>query len=398
MFPRMILLGSVILSLAVSVSCSESSKLSDLTQPAMSAPSAIVLKPDSTTLAAGDSLELKAVALDSNGATLIGAGLTWTVSDTTIARVSSSGVVTGLSPGTVVVSAEINRTRDSATIRVQAIHADIVAGDPADPSKDDTSAVLNLQQSQAAAGHPVTAAFAIYPKTANASLGATLHFSSVATWSDNQSRVAVVSYSTTSGSITQAGLYTAGTAPIAKVIATCSCGLADTATVSVRATMPTLKTLTLTPVNAVLRVGATQQFTVSGLWTDGSNAIPSVSYSATGGIISPGGEYTAGQTAGSFRVIATYQNALMSDTSLVTVVDTSPLPTGPSGQWRLVFADEFNGTTLDTGSWSTSYPWGNLKGTELEAYSPNEVTVAGGALHLTAHKQALDGKAYTSPE
>lgn len=46
----------------------------------------------------------------------------------------------------------------------------------------------------------------------------------------------------------------------------------------------------------------------------------SVTYTATGGTITPSGLYTAGQTAGSYQVIATLQGGILADTSTVTVV------------------------------------------------------------------------------
>lgn len=70
---------------------------------------------------------------------------------------------------------------------------------------------------------------------------------------------------------------------------------------------------------------------------------------------------------------------------------TQATPTGPTGQWQLIFADEFNGSSLDTTIWHVSYRSGGLKGTELEEYLPRGVTVSGGALHLTA--QPMDSGA-----
>ncbi len=63
----------------------------------------------------------------------------------------------------------------------------------------------------------------------------------------------------------------------------------------------------------------------------------------------------------------------------------------PSG-WTQVFGDDFNGTTLDTNNWlvdqGNSYPGGPAGfGTgEVENSSPNNVSVSGGALSITAQK------------
>ena len=59
--------------------------------------------------------------------------------------------------------------------------------------------------------------------------------------------------------------------------------------------------------------------------SDGSTAGVSVTWSATGGTITTGGLYTAGTTAGTFRVIAIQQGGTRADTSSVTI--TVPAPT-----------------------------------------------------------------------
>ena len=50
-----------------------------------------------------------------------------------------------------------------------------------------------------------------------------------------------------------------------------------------------------------------------------------MTYSATGGTITTGGLYTAGSTAGTFRVIAAQQGGTLADTAAVTI--TAPPPT-----------------------------------------------------------------------
>ncbi|MFF8535670.1 family 16 glycosylhydrolase [Streptomyces sp. SAS_267] len=78
-----------------------------------------------------------------------------------------------------------------------------------------------------------------------------------------------------------------------------------------------------------------------------------------------------------------------------------PRPVVP-GDWRLVFHDDFDGSRLDKGRWTTCYDW-NERGctistnNELEWYQPGQVTVSGGKLSLTAQRRAVrgsDGKVY----
>lgn len=80
-----------------------------------------------------------------------------------------------------------------------------------------------------------------------------------------------------------------------------------------------LTALALVPVAATLVPGGTEQFVVSGLWSDGSAAVPQVEYAATGGTIGATGLYTAGAAAGEYRVIARHVASGRADTSVVTV-------------------------------------------------------------------------------
>ena len=71
-------------------------------------------------------------------------------------------------------------------------------------------------------------------------------------------------------------------------------------------------------------------------------------------------------------------------------------PTGQAGGWTLVFADEFDGTSLDGRKWVTCYWWNNggctnLGNRELQWYQPGNVTVAGGHLRLRAEPAQAKG-------
>lgn len=73
-------------------------------------------------------------------------------------------------------------------------------------------------------------------------------------------------------------------------------------------------------------------------------------------------------------------------------------PPASEGQWTLSFADEFGGTALDTGKWSTCYDWDctNRGNNELEWYQAANVTVSGGQAHLTATRTPTNGMPYAS--
>ena len=74
--------------------------------------------------------------------------------------------------------------------------------------------------------------------------------------------------------------------------------------------------------------------------------------------------------------------------------------------YKLIFDDEFNGTTLDTNAWLPNYRGtSNTETTppvtpnELQCYDPKQVTVSGGHLNLTAIRgsciEEVHGKTYS---
>lgn len=74
---------------------------------------------------------------------------------------------------------------------------------------------------------------------------------------------------------------------------------------------------------------------------------------------------------------------------------TSPVATA----WNIVWSDEFNGTLVNSSNWvfetGNNNGWGN---SELEYYTsrPQNASVAGGFLHITAQKESFSGFNYTS--
>jgi len=149
-----------------------------------------------------------------------------------------------------------------------------------------------------------------------------------------------VNWSSTGGTIDAGGTYVAGDTPgTYHVVAANTAGtLADTATVTISASptssppppapeAPTLQSVTLVPTSANLATGATKQFAAYGQMSNGDSVAVSVTFAATGGTITSGGLYTAGSSAGTFRVIAT--SGALADTSTVTV--TVPLGSGLVG-------------------------------------------------------------------
>ena len=188
-------------------------------------------------------------------------------------------------------------------------------------TKADTSSIT------VSAPAPTLSAVEISPASVSLETSESQQFSAIGRMSDGSSSGVSVSWTASGGTITSGGLYTAGTsAGTFRVIATQQGGTkADTSSVTIALPAPTLTGVELTPASVSLTTGATQQFTTVGRMSDGSTSAVSVTYSETGGSITAGGLYTAGSTAGTFRVIAVRQGDTKADTSSVTI--TVPAPT-----------------------------------------------------------------------
>ncbi len=166
---------------------------------------------------------------------------------------------------------------------------------------------------------PPVVAVAINPTSAALQTGAAKQFSAAVTGSSNTA----VTWSATGGTISSAGLFTAGsTAGTFTVTAT---SLADNtkradATITITATPPVVA-VTINPTSASLQTGATKQF--SAAVTGSSNT--AVTWSATGGTISAAGLFTAGNTAGSFTVTATsIADNTKHASAAITITATTP--------------------------------------------------------------------------
>ena len=157
--------------------------------------------------------------------------------------------------------------------------------------------------------------------------GATRQFTVSGIMSDGSSQNVTVNYTATGGTVSNAGLFTAGnTAGTFTLIAREPVsGLADTSKIVITAPPPppTLARITMTPDSTAVTVGGTRQFQVVGTMSDNSTQNVTVNYTATGGTISAAGLFTAGNTPGTFSVIAREPVSGLADTSRV-VVNAAP--------------------------------------------------------------------------
>src|SRR6266480_1361381 len=133
------------------------------------------LTPATATVQAGQTVQLTATPKDSNGNALSGRTVTWTSSNNSVATVSTSGLVSGVTPGSATITATSEGKSGTASITVTDIPV---------TSVDVTPPAATVQASQ-------TVQLSATPRDAN---GAALS-GRVVTWSSSNTSVATVSTS-----------------------------------------------------------------------------------------------------------------------------------------------------------------------------------------------------------
>ncbi|HWW55126.1 MAG TPA: hypothetical protein VNY84_15220 [Acidimicrobiales bacterium] len=270
----------------------------------LAAMAGVVLKPDSATLQPGGTVSFTVSGRLTDGS-----------------LTSLDGAVFSATGGTITSAGAYTAGNQGGAYHVVATSSDGLFAD--------TSTV----KVTAAAPTPVLQAIEISPASVSLQTKATQQFGVIGRMSDGKTvAVSGVAFTATGGTITSAGGYTAGTSAgsyrvVAKLSST---GFADTATVKI--SLPPITAIVLTPATVSLSAGATQEFSVQGRRSDGSTAPVSASFTATGGTITSGGAFTAGQSGGTFRVIAVQSGATLADTSAVTIsvpTTSPPPPTSP---------------------------------------------------------------------
>lgn len=206
--------------------------------------SSIAITPSSTLLAPASGVQLTANGTFSDGSTVrINPSVSWSTSDNTIATVNTTGFVTGQSGGVVTVTARQGSVSGTANILVE------------------SAALTSTQVSPASSQVPVTIR-SQFKATGTFSNGDKQDLTSFVTWTSSKSAIATISsVQSTAGSAT--GLQP-GTTTISAVFA----GQVGTATLTV--TNATLSSVSVTPGSASIPVNASQQFTASGTFSDGS--------------------------------------------------------------------------------------------------------------------------------
>lgn len=264
----------------------------------------ITVSPGTASIAVGATEQFTATATYSNGSTAnVTSSATWTSSSTAAATISPAGVATGMAGGSSTVTATMSGVSGTGALAV-------------------TAAAKTLSS------------IAVTSATASITAGATEQFTATATYSDGStanvtSTATWTSSSTATATINAAGLATAVAAGSTTITAALT-GVSGTAALTVTAVVPPpppLSSIAVTPATPSIAVGATQQFTATGTYSNGTTAVITstvtwTSSSPADATISSGGLAT-GTAAGSTTIKASLSG--VSGTSALTV--TSPSQT-----------------------------------------------------------------------
>tara|TARA_Y100000590_G_scaffold210867_1_gene238900 strand:+ start:3715 stop:5412 length:1698 start_codon:yes stop_codon:yes gene_type:complete len=83
----------------------------------------VAINPQTINLGIGESSQVLAVSKDENGDTITGLSISWTSSNTAVATVSSTGLITGVSKGESIVIASVGGVSASASVSVTDVSA-----------------------------------------------------------------------------------------------------------------------------------------------------------------------------------------------------------------------------------------------------------------------------------
>jgi uncharacterized protein YjdB len=321
----------------------------------------ITITPDPLNLVFGLQGQLVATATYQNGSKqVVTDQVAWTSSDPSIVTISnaaaSAGRVSSIGLGTTSVVATLAGVSGKSVVNVSEAKLTSITVTPA-------TASVTAGTSQA------------YTAIGNYDNGSTPDLTSQVTWSSSD--IAVAQVSNAAGSKGVATSLIAGTATITATLS----GITGSASLTVGA--PQLSSLTLNPSSADIEVGATQAFTatavyqngttsvVAGEWTSSDPSVATVA-AAGGGGGGPGGGggrrgVVTGVAAGQATITVTYQgltaSAVVSVTAVPTLVGLSVRPPNPASilvgatqqfQAEAIYSNGTTTTVTGSSSWTSS--------------------------------------------
>jgi len=202
--------------------------------------SLITVSPSGTTLASGTTQQFDAIGTFTDGSTQdVSASVSWSSSAPGTATISATGLASGVTAGQATISATENSITGSAGLTVGPPLLVSIAITPANPSF-----ALGTSQQLKAIGTYTD--------------GSTLDITNTVAWSTADSTVSAINAQGVAASVA-----------IGATTATATSG-AISNTTSLNVTAAVLASIVVTPALPAITVGTVQQFTATGMFTDGS--------------------------------------------------------------------------------------------------------------------------------
>jgi len=261
----------------------------------------VTVSPSTASVPVGQTVQLTATPKDASGNPLSGRPVSWGSSNTAVATVSGSGVVTGVTAGAATITATSEGQSGTATITVSTVPVASVTVSPGTASVQVGQTVQLTATSKDASGNPLSGR--------------------PVSWGSSNTAVATVS---------AGGLVTGVTAGAATITAT-SEGQSGTATVTV-STVP-VASVTVSPSTASVQVGQTVQLTAtpkdaSGNPLSGRTVSWGSSNTAVATVTASG--LVTGKAAGTATITATSEGKSGPSTITVTPVPVASVTITPA--------------------------------------------------------------------
>ena len=261
--------------------------------------SSIAVTPSSPSIVAGKTQQFTATATYSNGTTgNVTTSVTWTSSKTSVATINASGLATGVAAGSSTIGAALSGVSGTASLTITAA-APTITSIAVTPSAPSIAADATQQ----------------FTATATYSNGSTATVTSQATWTSSKSSVATINAS---------GLAT-GVAAGSSTITAALSGVSGTSTLTV--TAATVTSIAVTPDPATFASNATQQFTATATYDNGTtgNVTSSVTWTSSDTSVATidSGGLASGVSTGTTTIKATLNTVSGTSVATVTVANTS---------------------------------------------------------------------------
>ena len=344
----------------------------------------IAINPPTATIALGTMQPFTATGTFSDGTTqTLTQTAHWSSATASVATISDTAITAGLastlSAGTTMISVSSGSVSGSATLVVNPVTLVSIAMSPQAPTT-----VLGATQQ--------------FTATGTFSDGSTQDVTSLATWSSSSASTAIVS-----NSVGSYGLATTSGQGTATISATSNAISASTA-LTVTAPCPTLVSIAITPANPSIAVGATQQFTATGTYSDGStqNLTSSVAWTSSATSVATVSNTGLATTIGEGATAITAASASVSATTTLTVtaalvsISLSPSSTALTIGSTTQFTATGTYSDGSTQNITASVTWAS-SGSNIATVSGGVVTgVSDGLANITASLGGITSAAATA--